>query len=167
MSEKPRCECGSVECGLLQHAGRWWCAECIWKEIAALQAIVKDVHWALFKLDDKPHQAWSRLMRIAQGTGDQDGVEACRLMLELDMTPESICEMKAIVDKYPKTKDGVTVVPDMEVWVYTIARGYVKTTVLGLFRLQGVWHLDVGFGPHHPAIDCYSTREATGAAKES
>lgn len=74
--------------------------------------------------------------------------------------------LQAIVDKLPKTRDGVTVLPDMDVWLLDPtpicvwvraihATGLIRTTFHGFKR---------------PLIessqDAYSTREAAEAVKE-
>lgn len=38
--KSPTCECGSRVSGLIFHEDRYWCADCIWKKMDALQATV-------------------------------------------------------------------------------------------------------------------------------
>lgn len=78
--------------------------------------------------------------------------------------PACVCkerdELRAIVDKLPKTADGVPVVPgrDFVYWRYDSEgrRWHV---------LNRLMVLPVGGGASEPLSECYSTREAAEAAK--
>jgi len=73
---------------------------------------------------------------------------------------DEIERLRAIVDKLPKTADGVTVVPGMLLYHYATGRplGNVVTYTAGM-RAHGQWAVAA-----YPVGDCYSTREAAEAA---
>ncbi len=84
---------------------------------------------------------------------------------------ERIVALEAIVDKLPKTADGVPVVPGMDVWCKD-AVSHPRSTV-GCYQwhvknvdfrglISGTFH-NVSEGPHD-ASACYSTRQAAEAA---
>lgn len=67
-----------------------------------LREIVNDVLWALFKLDDKPHQSWETFLRLAQMFVIDEAQDACEIMYDLGLTPKQI---KEAVDFYNKHKE--------------------------------------------------------------
>jgi hypothetical protein len=78
--------------------------------------------------------------------------DLARMTLERD-------QLQAIVDKLPKTADGVPMVPGYD-QVYLAMRGD-DGTLHSLSKTAATWRLlDLR------AKDCYSTREAAEAAKE-
>lgn len=103
----------------------------------------------------------------------RDILERCGWERAQSLTAGDVCEvanliaeirrLQAIVAKLPKTADGVPVVPGMEVHeLYPSGE---------LFRLEvwwaGIHAYGFRFGQHNTQYDyrnCYSTREAAGAA---
>jgi len=69
----------------------------------------------------------------------------CRYMAEID-------RLEAIVDKLPKTADGVPVTPGLELWTVHSGTGLPYSITVGSVRYGGIYP------------DCYSTREAASAA---
>jgi hypothetical protein len=92
----------------------------------------------------------------------------------------TIERLQAIVDKLPKTADGVTIVPRMTVyWMYSTARSggteqcstsgrvrYVETMAPEDYpRNMFLYPIEVETDNGRPYLqDCYSTREAAEAA---
>lgn len=54
--------------------------------------VLKEVEWALFKLDDKPYQSWSIFMAVANYYKDIDGINSCAKFLGLGLTIQEIKE---------------------------------------------------------------------------
>ena len=81
---------------------------------------------------------------------------------ENDELRARIAKLEAIVEKLPKTADGVPVVPGQDVFDYNRYEVFVRHVEMEAFEYDD----DGGkcaFGGIH---DCYSTREAAEAAKE-
>jgi len=72
--------------------------------------------------------------------------------------------LQAIVDKYPKTKDGVTVVPLMELWhPNRLDRPYIP---LAVSHVKSNSNCPIGRGEYVEHLECYSTREAAEQGQE-
>ena len=96
-----------------------------------------------YRKDVELHQAW-RMGRISPTFANE--------------IYDRIAELEAIVEKLPKTADGVAVVPEETVWF----RGMGLTvrwhhSLQRWAGVQGSWCPDIS--------SCYSTREAAEAAK--
>ena len=94
--------------------------------------------------------------------------ERLKLFTEgLDCLRRQLAQAKAIVDKLPKTADGVSVVPGMEVWRWDAYLKCVKQCVVDRVYQNG----GVGLSFHDNdeggfvSTQLYSTREAAEAAK--
>jgi len=61
-------------------------------EMARRSNLMDEVLWALFKLDDKPHQSWRRFLQIALREKDHDSIVACILFNEISATPLHLIE---------------------------------------------------------------------------
>lgn len=98
----------------------------------------------------------------ADGNDSVPGYDA-----ELDLrSADRIEALEAIVEKLPKTADGVPVVPGMELW------GLGHDDHVWTCKVSNRWekyeHMSSA-GPyliHHDEIDCYSTYAAAETAKE-
>jgi len=73
-------------------------------------------------------------------------------------------ELEAIVDKLPKTADGVWIVLGMDVVTHMMTDGWQPNRILGMFLREGVLWLDMGRGAKVRPCNCFSTREAAEAA---
>jgi len=90
--------------------------------------------------------------------------EAIGTVAILDGLIAKIERLTAIVDKLPKTADGVPIVPDMVVWGYHGIRGLIKGTARGDLSIIGDYN-----GTGYPILehkDCHSTREAAERQEE-
>jgi len=70
----------------------------------------------------------------------------------------TIARLQAIVDKLPKTVDGVPATPGMELWGYHAIRGLISGRVRNDLSIIGEYN-----GTGYPILefkDSYSTREA-------
>jgi hypothetical protein len=93
-----------------------------------------------------------------------DWVELCKVAAkEIESLEAGFAEAKAIVDKLPKTADGVVVTPDMKI-LWAINNGEVSSR-----RRSKVADDSWVYGRYESESarirDCYSTREAAEAAK--
>ena len=78
-----------------------------------------------------------------------------------------IDRLQAIVDKLPKTADGVRVCLNMEAWYPCNMTGLFASGTVNAIHANGVIGLRVGFGTwRRVAAGCYSTLEAVKAAGE-
>lgn len=74
---------------------RLWELKCFLKNSIILgkeARILNEVQWALYKLDDKPYQSWSRFLNLAVYYNDLDGIKSCRKFLNLGLTIQEIEE---------------------------------------------------------------------------
>ena len=96
----------------------------------------------------------------AEPTRNNEGWYCCGCGEDMTEAADEIARLTAIVDKLPKTADGVTVVPGMLLYHYATGRplGNVVTYTAGM-RAHGQWAVAA-----YPVGDCYSTREAAEAA---
>lgn len=111
-------------------------------------------------MPDKPVEQRLRTMALP----DQDGHRPW-FWATLEEAAVEIERLKAIVDKLPKTADGVPVYPYMP--VYLLRDGEVHSiTAMEVHRDTGEWftYFDCDF--YCLDDECYSSREAAEAAKE-
>jgi hypothetical protein len=80
--------------------------------------------------------------------------EACEVVAALEAAQQRVAELGGIVNRLPKTSDGVPVVPGAELWVMSRFSG--KAVSCGI----------AGLLPMHDYEQFYSTREAAEAAGE-
>lgn len=74
-----------------------------------------------------------------------------------DEAAEKIKQLQAVIDKYPKTKDGVTATPLMRVY---FPSGYCE------YDDDGIVHVSVSYeGGNTSVTNAYSTKEARAAAE--
>jgi len=76
---------------------------------------------------------------------------------------KQLAEAKAVIERLPKTKDGVPVTPGMSVWVDHGSDAYEEDRYE-----EGQWWPDescdiYGDGEYIALVDCYSAREAAVA----
>ena len=87
------------------------------------------------------------------------------------LAAEEIDRLRAIVDQYPKTADGVSVVPGMVLWRRSFGKSH-RMEVVSLDDLSSDWPVTVRMSSHDGGSStyrwhvqaCYSTR---GTAEEA
>jgi len=52
--------------------------------------LYEEVSYALYRLDDKPHQSWSRFLQMAKRNDDRSAIISCLMFNELSATPKHI-----------------------------------------------------------------------------
>lgn len=50
----------------------------------------EEVIYALYRLDDKPHQSWARFLQMAKRNNDRSAIVSCLMLNELSATPRYI-----------------------------------------------------------------------------
>lgn len=101
----------------------------------------------------------------AKYENDMSEMEADRQELEAQLSAA-----QAIIDKLPKTADGVPVVPGMKVW-WSHSNGNIDDAEVCELRDGGcgviIWDEATGRLAHHlEYVACYSTREAAETAQK-
>jgi len=89
--------------------------------------------------------------------------DVVRLHEEKEQLREENNRLKAIVDKLPKTADGVTIVPGMDLWQLE-TRNAGKTWNIVFHKIKGVLWPEIFPFPGGLPSRCYSTHEAADAA---
>jgi hypothetical protein len=62
--------------------------------------IIGNLQYALFKLDDKPHQSWRRMLACAYIFDDDEAADSCKIMLEIGYTPETLRDAVAFAKQH-------------------------------------------------------------------
>ena len=98
---------------------------------------------------------------LACGNADAQGHKIIRRAIE-----KRLARLAALVEKLPKTADGMVITIGMKVYVPSMTEGWVSVTVLGIFRLHGTLWVDISAGSKTEPAACYSTYKAAKAAQK-
>ena len=136
--------------------------------LAGLEAGRNEIYPQLDEAIQRAEQAENKLASLEQLLIECD---ECKRFTHHIGTGEAVCpycerdKLQAVVDKLPKTKDGVAVCDDMEVW-HNLSMAKEPQSGTVRVRVNTANTID-GFGRELILVDyCYSTKAAAEEAKE-
>jgi len=95
------------------------------EELVKRSYLYEEVLYALFRMDDKPHQSWSRLLEIAIREEEHDAIMTCTTMLGLSTTmPYLIAQADIDLEKLKES-----IVMSLDSYDFDISDEYVKASI--------------------------------------